>query len=116
MPITEIVSENDFFDYSAKYLGRSQEITPARISEIQKKQVDRIAEKIYKILQLSGLSRADFILVGDVPHFIELNMVPGLSPESILPKQAMEAGISLEELFGSTIESKLAMYNEQRKK
>jgi len=116
LPITEIVSENDFFDYSAKYLGRSQEITPARLSENQRKQVDMLAAKIYKVLQLSGLSRADFILVGDVPHFIELNMVPGLSPESILPKQALEAGISLQELFGGAIESKFALHNEQRKK
>ena len=104
LPITEIVSENDFFDYQAKYMGESQEITPARISEKQKENIEREAEKIYRAMQLKGLSRMDFILVGDIPYFIELNMVPGLTAESILPKQAAEAGISLEELFGSAIE------------
>jgi len=104
LPITEIVSENEFFDYDAKYLGKSQEITPARISSQQQINVDIVAEKIYRLLNLSGLSRADFIIVGDEPYFIELNMVPGITAESILPKQAKAAGISLKELFGNAIE------------
>lgn len=104
MPVTEIVTENDFFDYQAKYLGESQEITPARISETQRENIEREAEKIYRSMQLKGLSRIDFIIIGDIPYFIELNMVPGLTAESILPKQALEAGISLEDLFGSAIE------------
>ena len=103
LPITEIDSDNDFFDYEAKYLGESREITPARISETQKEKVSLMAQKIYKSMNLKGLSRADFIFVGDEPHFIELNMVPGLSAESILPKQAKEAGISLSALFESTL-------------
>jgi len=107
MPITEIVTENDFFDYEAKYLGASQEITPARISEVQKQAVEREASRIYSTLQLKGLSRIDFMLVGDVPYFIELNMVPGLSAESILPKQAEVAGMSLTELFESAIEGNI---------
>lgn len=104
LPITEIVSENDFFDYDAKYLGQSQEITPARISEIQKLKVTEVAKKIYSSMRLKGLSRADFILIGDEPYFIELNMVPGLSSQSIIPKQAREAGITLTELFESCID------------
>jgi len=104
LPITEIVSENDFFDYEAKYMGQSNEITPARISEAQRKNVSEMAAKIYSVMGLKGLSRSDFIFVGDQPHFIELNMVPGLSSESILPKQAKEAGISLAALFESTIQ------------
>ncbi len=104
LPITEIVSENDFFDYEAKYMGQSNEITPARISETQRKNVSEMAAKIYSVMGLKGLSRSDFIFVGDQPHFIELNMVPGLSSESILPKQAKEAGISLAALFESTIQ------------
>ncbi len=105
LPITEIDTENDFFDYEAKYMGQSNEITPARISEIQRKNVSVMAAKIYTVMGLKGLSRADFIFVGDQPNFIELNMVPGLAAESILPKQAKEAGISLAALFESTIES-----------
>lgn len=107
MPITEIVTENDFFDYEAKYLGASQEITPARISEAQRKNVRKEARRIYSTLQLKGLSRIDFMLVGDLPYFIELNMVPGLTEESILPKQAQEAGMSLAELFDSAIEGNI---------
>ena len=103
LPITEIDTDNDFFDYEAKYLGKSREITPARISETQKDKVSEMARKIYKSMDLKGLSRADFIFVGDEPHFIELNMVPGLSAESIIPKQAKEAGISLAALFESTL-------------
>lgn len=104
LPITEIDSDNDFFDYEAKYLGESREITPARISAIQEQNVSELARKIYKTMGLKGLSRADFIFVGDQPHFIELNMVPGLSSESILPKQAKVAGISLSALFESTMD------------
>ena len=104
LPITEIVTENDFFDYEAKYMGQSQEITPARISEIQRKKVTEAATKIYESMRLKGLSRADFIFVNDEPYFIELNMVPGLAPESILPKQARAAGISLSSLFESCID------------
>ena len=66
LPITEIVSENDFFDYEAKYEGKSQEITPARISE-QSKEVSTIAKKIYQILKLKGFSRSEFIFVDNTP-------------------------------------------------
>jgi D-alanine-D-alanine ligase len=104
LPVTEIVTENDFFDYEAKYLGQSQEITPARISEKQRENIEKEAKKIYTTMDLKGLSRLDFIVIENTPYFIELNMVPGLSPESILPKQAIEAGISLEQLFESAIE------------
>jgi len=104
LPSTEIVTDNDFFDYEAKYLGQSNEITPARITEIQLKNLEVEAEKIYRTMQLKGLSRIDFIIIGDIPFFIELNMVPGLSRESILPKQAAEAGISLKDLFENTID------------
>ena len=105
LPITEIDTQNDFFDYEAKYQGQANEITPARISEIQKKNVSDMAAKIYKSMNLKGLSRADFIFKGDIPYFIELNMVPGLAAQSILPKQVKEAGISLSALFESTIET-----------
>lgn len=107
LPITEIVSENDFFDYEAKYLGKSEEITPARINKEQEKQVSAIAEKVYSVLRLKGFSRAEYIFKDGRPHFIEINTVPGITNESILPKQAKEAGISLEELFGNALENAL---------
>jgi D-alanine-D-alanine ligase len=104
---TEIVSENDFFDYEAKYLGKSQEITPARISAKQLGNLNAVAKKIYKILHLSGLSRSEYIFIKDEPYFLEINTVPGLTNESLLPQQAKETGISLEDLFGSAIEAAL---------
>ncbi|WLD24888.1 D-alanine--D-alanine ligase [Flavobacterium dauae] len=104
LPITEIVSENDFFDYEAKYEGKSSEITPARISDEEKAKVEDVAKRIYTILKMDGFSRSEFILVGGEPFLLEMNTVPGLTAESILPQQAREAGISLNELFNSAIE------------
>ena len=107
LPITEIVSENDFFDYEAKYNGKSEEITPARITEKQQEKVKKAAKKIYEILNLTGISRSEFIFVNDEPYFLEINMVPGLTAESILPQQALAAGISLQSLFGNAITAAL---------
>ncbi|MCP9201386.1 D-alanine--D-alanine ligase [Gramella sp. GC03-9] len=107
LPVTEIVSENEFFDYEAKYLGKSQEITPARISEEDTKKVQDIAKMIYRKLKMKGYTRSEFIFHNGEPHFIEMNTTPGLSQASILPQQAEKAGISLQELFGSAIEAAL---------
>ncbi|MDO1501340.1 D-alanine--D-alanine ligase [Winogradskyella maritima] len=107
LPMTEIVSDNDFFDYEAKYLGQSQEITPARISEEQRQKTEAVAKKIYEILGMTGFTRSEFIFKNDEPHFLEMNTVPGLTKESLLPQQATEAGISLEDLFVNTIEEAL---------
>jgi D-alanine-D-alanine ligase len=107
LPLTEIVSENDFFDYEAKYEGKSQEITPARISVSQQAKVEATAKKVYQVLNMKGFSRAEYIFVNDEPHFLEINTVPGLTEASILPQQAQAAGISLEELFENAIESAL---------
>src|SRR5690606_14516768 len=73
LPITEIVSDNDFFDYQAKYEGKSQEITPARISAIQEKNVSEAAQRAYDILKMRGYSRSEFIFVGDEPYMLEMN-------------------------------------------
>ncbi|SDF38461.1 D-alanine--D-alanine ligase [Cellulophaga baltica] len=102
-PITEIVSENDFFDYEAKYAGKSQEITPARITEKQMQTVSDIAKKAYDVLKMKGFSRSEFIFIGDEPFMLEMNTTPGLTEESILPQQAKVAGISLPELFENAI-------------
>ena len=107
LPVTEIVSENEFFDYEAKYLGKSEEITPARIPEEDTEKVQNIAKMIYKKLKMKGYSRSEFIFHNGEPHFIEMNTNPGLSQASILPQQAEKAGISLPELFGSAIEAAL---------
>ena len=103
LPITEIVSENDFFDYEAKYLGKSQEITPARLTNSQEEKVKTVAKRVYEILNMNGFSRSEYILINDVPHFLEMNTVPGITEASILPQQANCAGISLTELFDNAI-------------
>ena len=107
LPITEIVSENDFFDYEAKYLGKSQEITPARISKEETEMVKKEAVRIYKLLNMKGITRSDFIIENGKPYFIEMNTNPGLSAESIVPKQAREAGMTLTEFFDILIQNVL---------
>jgi D-alanine-D-alanine ligase len=103
LPITEIVSENDFFDYEAKYLGKSQEITPARISDELTQKIRAVASLAYTVLQMKGFSRSEFIIVNDEPYMLEMNTIPGLTNESLLPQQAQQAGISLADLFGNAI-------------
>jgi D-alanine-D-alanine ligase len=107
LPMTEIVTENDFFDYEAKYLGKSQEITPARISDRIHKKLEKVATQVYQILNMSGFSRSEYILVNGEPHFLEMNTVPGLTTASIIPQQAAKAGIGLQELFHNAIEMAL---------
>lgn len=107
LPITEIVSENDFFDYEAKYLGKSQEITPARLTKEQEEKVTILAKKVYEVLKMKGFSRSEYIFKDGEPHLLEMNTIPGLTRESILPQQAKVAGISLSELFDSAIEEAL---------
>ena len=107
LPITEIVSENDFFDYQAKYEGKSQEITPARISDDLAQKTRAIAIRVYDILKMKGFSRSEYIFKNGEPHLLEINTVPGLTKESILPQQASAGGIPLKDLFGNAIEEAL---------
>lgn len=105
--ITEIVSQNAFFDYEAKYLGKSNEITPARISSELEALVIETAKKVYESLGMTGFSRTDFIIMDGIPHFIEINTNPGLSPQSIFPQQAAHANIAFSDLLDNEI--KLAL-------
>ena len=107
LPITEIVSDNDFFDYKAKYLGESQEITPARIDDALAEKARNTAKKVYEALKLRGFSRSEYIFKDGEPHLLEVNTVPGLTEASILPQQAAEAGISMSQLFENAIEEAL---------
>ncbi len=109
--ITEIVSHNEFFDYEAKYEGASEEITPARIDEATYKKVEEIAAKAYNCLQMTGISRSEFIIVKGIPYFLEMNTLPGFSPASIFPQQAQFAKLALEDLFDSEVELALNRKN-----
>jgi len=99
LPITEIVSENDFFDYEAKYEGKSEEITPARINSKLTLEIQKTSISIYEKMKLEGICRIDYIIQEDIPFIIEINTIPGLSEESIIPQQLKTANISLSEVF-----------------
>lgn len=101
--ITEIITENDFFDYDAKYNGNSKEITPANISEKQKQIVTNLSIKIYKKLGMKGFTRSEFIIINDIAYFLEINSIPGMTNESIFPKQAQTSGISITQLCDEVI-------------
>jgi len=99
LPLTEIVSENDFFDYEAKYKGLSEEITPARIEQNITKRIQEISKTVYNLLQLRSIARVDFIIVNDEPVIIEVNTTPGFSNESIVPKMIEAQGLKIEEFW-----------------
>jgi D-alanine-D-alanine ligase len=106
LPVTEIISKNEFFDYEAKYTpGRSDEITPADMPLAVTNEVQRISEFIYNLLGCKGIVRVDFIVIGEKPYFIEINTIPGMTEESLVPKEAAAAGISLEELYSMAVEN-----------
>lgn len=104
LPLTEIASDNEFFDYEAKYLGKSQEITPARISDELKEKIQDQAKYIYNLLQLRSISRIDFMVVDNIPHVIEVNTTPGFSPASIVPQMLACAGISVTNFWKDILE------------
>lgn len=107
-PITEIVSKNEFFDYEAKYTaGKSDEITPAAISEAEEIEMKATTAMLYEALECRGFVRMDYILSSDALYFIEANIVPGMSEASIIPKQAACMGVTLETLFGTAVEDAL---------
>ena len=104
-PPTEIVSKKDFFDYEAKYTeGMAEEITPARLPEHQLEKIRETASYIYSVLGCRGVVRVDFILQDHTPYFLEINTIPGLSRESIIPRQAQVSGITLKDLLNIELE------------
>jgi len=109
--ITEIVPQNEFFDYEAKYEGASEEITPARIDPETTQRVEEIAKRAYDSLGMSGFSRSEFILMDGIPYMLEMNTNPGFSPASILPQQAKIYGISIKDLCGNEVEKALQKRN-----
>ena len=103
LPITEIVTENEFFDYQAKYEGKSQEITPARISKKLTIEVQKLTTDIYKAMELSGICRIDYIIMNEKPYILEINTIPGFTEESIIPQQVKSANLKLSVIFESCL-------------
>ena len=105
LPLTEIISMNEFFDYEAKYTsGKSKELTPADLPGELTNRIQELSSEVYDILGCKGIVRVDFIVVNSNPFFLEINTVPGMTMESIIPKQAKAAGIDLGELYSMVIE------------
>lgn len=105
LPVTEIVSKNEFFDYEAKYTpGRSFEITPADMPVNVTDEVQQLSSLLYDLLGCKGIVRVDFIIIKDQPWFLEINTIPGMTSGSLIPKQAEAAGIALEDLYSMVIE------------
>jgi D-alanine-D-alanine ligase len=112
-PITEIVSKNAFFDYSAKYeTGKSDEITPARIPQETEKLCASTSSFLYNKLNCRGVVRIDYIVTRSKLYFLEINTVPGMSEASIVPKQAKIFGYKLSEFIQMQIED--AMYYKKK--
>lgn len=97
LPVTEIVPDTEFFDYTAKYEGKSKEITPARISEKSLKQIQETTKMLFEKFMLRGFARIDYIIQNEVPYLIEMNTIPGMSEQSIVPQQVVNYGWTLEE-------------------
>lgn len=107
-PVTEIVSKNEFFDYEAKYTeGKADEITPARIKKELKQRCVELACKIYDLTDSSGIIRVDFIIKGNQIYFLELNSIPGMTRESIVPKQVATMGQAMEKLLQQVVDNAL---------
>jgi D-alanine-D-alanine ligase len=104
LPITEIITKNSFFDYKAKYEGDSKEVTPAEIDADLTIAIQENTKRIYQLLGMKGMSRIDYIITSKGFYMLEVNSIPGLSEESIIPQQARASGYTLEEFFTISIE------------
>jgi len=111
LPITEVVSQNEFFDYDAKYNGQVTEITPARLSDDTTERVKALTKAIYTILGGSGIMRVDYIITKkdgqDVINLLEINATPGMTQTSFIPQQARADGLEMTDILTEIIEEKL---------
>ena len=104
LPITEVVTHNEFFDYEAKYQGKVDEITPARISNELTEQIQKLTLKLYDLVGAKGIVRADYIISNNVPLLLEVNTVPGITETSFIPQQEEAATLSMTDVLTEIIE------------
>jgi len=109
LPITEVMSKKEFFDYEAKYQGASSETTPAEIDEVVADKIRDAARKIYQVFNCRGVIRIDFIYNEEIkqPYMLEINSIPGQSEASIVPQQVQVMGWSLKEFYTKLVEEAL---------
>jgi D-alanine-D-alanine ligase len=104
LPISEVVTHNEFFDYNAKYKGQVEEITPARISEELSQKISRETMLIYDLVNAKGIIRADYIISNDEPVLLEVNTTPGMTATSFIPQQVAAANLSMTQVLTEIIE------------
>jgi len=110
LPATEVVTENEFFDYDAKYNGQVKEITPARLSADTAAKVAEQTSKIYDILHANGIIRIDYIISkdkdgNDVINMLEINTTPGMTATSFIPQQVRAAGLDIKDVLSDIVEN-----------
>lgn len=109
-PITEVVSENEFFDFDAKYKGQVSEITPARLSEDLTNRVKQQTNKIYELIGARGIIRVDYIITeGEKINLLEVNTTPGMTLTSFIPQQIAAAGLKIQDVMTDVIENAIEM-------
>ncbi len=111
LPATEVIPSNDFFDFEAKYTpGATEEITPGRMSDQEKSNVERIVKDVYTRLNCRGMVRIDYFLQDDTSnfYFVEINTIPGQTAQSFIPQQVKAAGMNIGEFYGELIEKALS--------
>lgn len=112
LPLTEVVTQNEFFDYNAKYKGEVEEITPARIPDDMATQIQEQTERIYHLIGAKGIIRADYIISGGIPVLLEVNTTPGMTETSFIPQQIRAAGLDISNVMTDIIEHE---YNRLKK-
>lgn len=104
LPLTEVVTENEFFDYDAKYKGQVEEITPARISNSLTTEIQNLTKDIYRLIDAKGIIRADYIISDNIPVLLEVNTTPGMTATSFIPQQVASAGLDMKAVLTDIIE------------
>lgn len=105
LPVIEIITENEFFDYEAKYEGRSKEVCPAEITEEESAHIQEVSKKIYTHLGCAGVVRVDYILARKGLYFLEVNTVPGMTSASLVPQMVAAAGLNMTDFLTTIIEN-----------
>ena len=105
LPVIEIITENEFFDYEAKYNGHSREVCPAQIPDALRDEIQEVSKKIYAHLGCSGLVRVDYIASEEGLYFLEVNTIPGMTAASLVPQMVRAGGLDMTDFLTTVIEN-----------